>query len=73
MSKINCPSVYIKAATQYGKDGVLYAANSDEDAEKVHSLIEGNDMITIKSGHDIHFEHPDEFIRIMAVFFIEIE
>lgn len=73
MSKVNCPSVYIKAATQYGKDGVLYAANSDEDAEKVHSLIEGNDMITIKSGHDIHFEHPDEFIRIMADFLNRIK
>lgn len=68
LSKINCPSVYIKAATQYGKDGVLYAANSDEDAEKVHSHIKGNEMITIKSGHDIHFEKPDEFIKIMADF-----
>ncbi|TCL75321.1 pimeloyl-ACP methyl ester carboxylesterase [Hydrogenispora ethanolica] len=68
LSKIGCPSVYLKAATQYGKDGVLYAANSDEDAEKVHRLIKGNEMITIKSGHDIHFEHPDEFIRIMADF-----
>lgn len=68
LSGINCPSVYIKAATQYGEDGVLYAANSDEDAERVHSLIRGNEMITIKSGHDIHFEHPNEFIRMMADF-----
>ena len=68
LSQIDCPSVYIKAATQYGKDGVLYAANSDEDAEKVHSLIKGNEMTTIKSGHDIHFEHPDKFVQIMAEF-----
>ncbi|WP_245281072.1 alpha/beta fold hydrolase [Desulfitobacterium hafniense] len=47
---------------------MLYAANSDEDAAKIHSLIKGNDMITIKSGHDIHFEYPDEFIQIMADF-----
>ncbi|WP_302049818.1 hypothetical protein [Desulfosporosinus nitroreducens] len=46
LSQINYPSVYIKAATQYGKDGVLYAANSDEDAEKVHSLIKENEMTT---------------------------
>ena len=51
-----------EATTQYGEDEVLYAANNDEDAEKVHSLMKGNEMITIKSGHDIHFEHPDEFI-----------
>ncbi len=73
LSKINCPSVYIKAATQYGEDGVLYAANSDEDAEKVHRLIKGNEMITIKSGHDIHFEHPDEFIGIMVDFLNKIK
>ncbi|HYE11094.1 MAG TPA: alpha/beta hydrolase, partial [Patescibacteria group bacterium] len=73
LSNINSPSVYIKAATLYGNDGVLYAANSDEDAEKVHSLIEGNEMITIKSGHDIHFEHPDEFIQIMVDFLNRIK
>lgn len=73
LSNIDCPSVYIKAATLYGKDGVLYAANSDEDAEKVHSLIERNEMLTIKSGHDIHFEHPDEFIQIMVNFLSRIK
>lgn len=73
LTKINCPSVYIKAATQYGDDGVLYAANSDEDAEKVHGLIKGNEMITIKSGHDIHFEKPKKFIKIMVDFLKKIE
>ena len=34
LAKINCPSVYTKAATQYEEDGVLYTANSDEDAAK---------------------------------------
>jgi pimeloyl-ACP methyl ester carboxylesterase len=73
LAGIDCPSVYIKAATQYGEDGVLYAANSDEDAEKVHSLLKGNEMTTIKSGHDIHFEHPNEFIRIMKDFLNKIK
>jgi len=65
--------VYLKAATQYGGDGVLYAANSDEDAQEGHRLIQGNEMITIKSGHDIHFEHPNEFIQIMVNFLKRIE
>lgn len=52
LSKINTPSIYIKATTQYGEDGVLYAANRDEGAEKVHSLLKGNGMVTIKSGRD---------------------
>jgi len=73
LSQIDCPSLYIKAATQYGKDGVLYAANSDEDAEKVHRLINENEIITIKSGHDIHFEHPDKFIKIMVDFLSKIK
>ena len=72
LTKIKCPSVYIKAATQYGKDGVLYAANSDEDDEGVHRLIKGNEKITIKSGHDIHFEHPDEFVNMMVDFLKKI-
>lgn len=70
---INCPSIYIKAATLYGKDGVLYAANTDEDAKLVHSLVQGNEMITIKSGHDIHFEHSIEFLQIMKNFLTKIK
>jgi pimeloyl-ACP methyl ester carboxylesterase len=72
LSKINCPSVYIKANTLYGKDGVLYAANSDQDARKAHSLLKGNEMVKIKSGHDIHFEKPDKFIQIMVDFLNKI-
>lgn len=73
LANIKCPSVYIKAETAYGEDGVLYAANTDEDTAKVHSLIEGNEMITIKSGHDIHFEHPDVFTKIIVEFLDEIQ
>jgi pimeloyl-ACP methyl ester carboxylesterase len=29
-------------------------------------------MITIKSGHDIHFEKPKEFVQIMVDFLGEI-
>jgi pimeloyl-ACP methyl ester carboxylesterase len=62
LKSIQCPVIYLKAATSYGKDGVLYAANSDEDAQKVQSCIADCETITIQSGHDIHYEHPDEFI-----------
>ncbi|EOR21155.1 putative hydrolase or acyltransferase [Clostridium sartagoforme AAU1] len=73
LQKIDCPTIYVKAETQYGKDGVLYAANSDEDAERVKSLIKESEIITIKSGHDIHFEHPDEFTNIMVDFLKKIK
>jgi pimeloyl-ACP methyl ester carboxylesterase len=42
LSKIDVPTTYIKAETMYGKDGVLYAANSDEDAARVQKLIKGS-------------------------------
>lgn len=59
---IRCPVIYIKANTQYGKDGVLYAANTDGDGDKVQALIGNCERINIKSGHDIHFEHPEVFL-----------
>lgn len=62
LKSIKCPVVYIKADTQYGKDGVLYAANSDEHANRVEGLIGNCERVNIKSGHNIHFEHPDVFI-----------
>ena len=62
LRKISCPAVYIKANTLYGKDGVLYAANTDDDADRVAGLINGCERINIKSGHDIHFEHPGLFV-----------
>ena len=56
------PTIYLKAETNYGQDGVLYAANSDEDAHKVQACLSDCETLTIKSGHDIHYEHPDFFI-----------
>lgn len=62
LKSIRCPAIYLKAVTSYGRDGVLYAANSDEDARKVQTSIAGCETVTVKSGHDIHYEHPDVFI-----------
>ena len=62
LKNIKCPAIYLKAVTNYGKDGVLYAANSNEDAKKVKECISDCETIAIKSGHDIHFEHPDFFV-----------
>lgn len=62
MRDIRCPVAYLKANTRYGKDGVLYAANTDEETERVQALIPGCERIDIKSGHDIHAEHPDTFV-----------
>ena len=62
LSQIECPAVYLKASTNYGEDGVLYAATTDEDAKRIEQTIPRCKTTEIKSGHDIHFEHPDVFI-----------
>ncbi len=59
---IRCPVIYLKASTRYGKDDVLYAATTDGDAERVQALIPGCERINIESGHDIHADHPEEFV-----------
>lgn len=67
LGSIQCPTIYLKAATIYGKDGVLYAANTDEDAAKVQSLIENCETITIESQHDIHYDKPHDFISALEL------
>jgi pimeloyl-ACP methyl ester carboxylesterase len=62
LKQIECPVVFLKAKTNYGKDGVLYAATSDEDAKRVQQTITHCKTIEIESGHDIHSEHPDAFV-----------
>lgn len=62
LSRIACPAVYLKAKTNYGEDGVLYAANSDEDAARVQELVANCETVVVESGHDVHYEKPQAFI-----------
>ena len=73
LRNINCPCTYIKAKTSYGDDGVLYAANDEDDAAKVVSLISGCKKVeTASSDHDIHFVYARQFIEIMEDFHNEL-
>lgn len=63
LKSVKCPTVYLKAKTKYGKDGILWAANTDESAEKMMTLLENAKKIVVRSGHDIHFEKPKYFLR----------
>ena len=62
LRQIACPVVYLKASTDYGDDGVLYAATTDADAARIQETIPDCQTTELKSGHDIHYEHPDVFI-----------
>lgn len=68
LSKIKCPTIFIKASTNYDKNGILLAALSEEDTARVIELIHGSKRIDIKSGHDVHYEHPKAFTEIVVHF-----
>jgi pimeloyl-ACP methyl ester carboxylesterase len=74
LSRVECPTIYMKVKTRYGKDGVQWAANSDEDALKVQSLLKYGKMIHITdTGHDVHFDNATEFSQIFIDFLSEIK
>ena len=63
---IECPTVYLKATTRYGNDGVLYAATTDDDAARVRECLASCERIEVDSGHDIHVERPTEFVAAVG-------
>ena len=67
LKAVQCPAIYLKAKTKYGKDGILWAANSDESAEKVMHLLSHAKKKIVRSGHDIHFEKPRHFLKAMKM------
>ena len=67
LRSVKCPAVYLKAKTKLGKDGVLWAANTNESADKVMKLLSNGKKRVVRSGHDIHFEKPCHFLKAMKV------
>ncbi|MBP3041792.1 alpha/beta hydrolase, partial [Bacillaceae bacterium Marseille-Q3522] len=68
LANIKSPTVFIKANTKYDGD-LLIAALSDEDADKVVSLLENGKRVNVDTpGHDIHYDKPKEFTEIMVDF-----
>ncbi|WP_010274521.1 alpha/beta fold hydrolase [Paenibacillus senegalensis] len=72
LAKIECPAVFVKAETNY--DGkLLLAALTDEDAERVVSLLQNGKLASVDTpGHDIHYDKPVEFTNIMIDFLDEV-
>jgi pimeloyl-ACP methyl ester carboxylesterase len=68
LRRIQCPSVLIHTNWSYSNEGILLAAMSGDDEERAHSLIDGNILIKISSGHDSHYEKPSEFSKILIDF-----
>lgn len=58
---ISCRTVFMKAKTAFNEDGLLMAALSEEDLERVSQLIPDLHIQRFECGHGIHLEKPGEF------------
>ncbi|HWQ75749.1 MAG TPA: alpha/beta hydrolase [Syntrophomonas sp.] len=66
LGRVQCPSVLMHTEVKTDDRGILLGAMSSDDANRAHLLLRDNQLIDhIKSGHDIHDEKPDYFIKVM--------
>ncbi len=65
LKKIRCETVIMKAKTNISDEGILLAAMSEEDVEKVNELIADSKIIRFECGHGIHIEKKKEFLKYL--------
>lgn len=65
LKKIKCHTVFMKAKTDVSQDGILLAALSEEDAERVSKIVPDCELIHFDCGHGIHIENPKAFVRCL--------
>ena len=63
LSNIKCNTLFMKAKTTIGADGLVQGALTDEDLKQVTSLIKNIEVEYFNCGHGIHSEKPKEFMR----------
>ncbi len=63
LSRIKCKTLFMKANTTVGENGLLQGALSEEDLQLVNTLIENMEIEHFDCGHGIHAEKPKQFVR----------
>jgi len=63
LSNIKCNTLFMKAKTTIGEDGLVQGALTDKDLKQVTNLIQNIKVEYFNCGHGIHSEKPKEFIR----------
>ena len=66
LSNIDCETIFMKAKTAIGEDGLIQCALTDEDLDKVKNLIKNIDVEYFDCGHGIHNEKPKQFIKTLT-------
>lgn len=62
LRNIRCKTLFMKAKTDRSMDGILLCALSEEDLNRVLSLVPNCELVRFDSGHGIHDEKKEEFI-----------
>lgn len=62
LKNIKCRTVFMKAKTDFGEDGILFAALNEDDLERLTKLVDNVRVVRFDCGHGIHIEKPKEFV-----------
>lgn len=65
LAGITVPTVLIHTNVDHDDNGILMAAMDDDDAARARSLIPNAQFHKVDSGHNFHWEKPQEFIDIL--------
>lgn len=63
LSEINCKTLFMKANTKIGDDGIIMGALTDDDLQQVTGLIKNIRVEYFNCGHGIHIEKKKEFVK----------
>ena len=66
LSKIKCDTLFMKANTTIGENGLVQGALTDEDLEQVNNLIDKMNIEYFDCGHGIHSEKAKQFIKAVT-------
>ncbi len=68
LRRVSCPTVFVKATTRHDQQGNLLAALSDEDVARVAELLPDNEIVRVRSSHDVHFAQTAEYTAALIAF-----
>ncbi|MBQ0078541.1 MAG: alpha/beta hydrolase [Eubacterium sp.] len=68
LQNIKCKTLFMKAKTEFDDDGIMLGALTDEDLERVVSLIPRCEVVRFNCGHGIHTEKFRDFCKRVVDF-----
>lgn len=66
LSNIKCETIFMKAKTTIGENGLVQGALTDDDLNQVNNLISNMDIVKFDCGHGIHSDQPKQFTKTIT-------